>query len=127
MKEPFRSGKEKTVPEDYKMGRRIDQAACHISLGRQRRSAFDFVFEITSSTTDRKESEYTIYETYNRTLMIISGESATLEDGDTYSPLPYEQCTLIEPPKGLEQGRAVDYEMTREKVGAKGRVSRQSI
>ncbi len=59
--------------------------------------------------------------------MIISGESATLEDGDTYSPLPYEQCILTEPPKGLEQGRAVDYEMTREKVGAKGRVSRQSI
>ena len=84
--------------------------------------AFDFVFEITSSTTDRKESEYTIYESYNRTLMIISGESAlTLEDGDTYSLSPYEQCTFDGALKVLSKGRAVDYEMTLRK-GRSGRV-----
>ena len=84
--------------------------------------AFDFVFEITSSTTDIKESEYTIYESYNRTLMIISGESAlTLEDGDSHSLSPYEQCTFDGALKVLSRGRAVDYEMTLRK-GRSGRV-----
>ena len=84
--------------------------------------AFDFVFEITSSTTDIKESEYTIYESYNRTLMIISGESIlTLEDGDTYSLSPYEQCTFDGALKVLSRGRTVDYEMTLRK-GRSGRV-----
>jgi environmental stress-induced protein Ves len=84
--------------------------------------AFDFVFEITSSTTDIKESEYTIYESYNRTLMIISGELIlTLEDGDTYSLSPYGQCTFDGALRALSRGRAVDYEMTLRK-GRSGRV-----
>ena len=54
--------------------------------------------------------------------MIISGESAlTLEDGDSHSLSPYEQCTFDGALKVLSRGRAVDYEMTLRK-GRSGRV-----
>ena len=74
----------------------------------------DSIFEITSSTMDYPETEYSIFEGYDRILMVIDGETVlTHEDGKEakLTPLVYDEfsgrC------KTVSRGLATDYEIMR--------------
>ena len=74
--------------------------------------AFDFIFEITSSTMDMEETRYTIYEDYMRTLMIIDGETTLRHaDGRIHHLTPFNQCYFDGNCQTYSSGKATDYEL----------------
>ncbi|MCI8348655.1 MAG: HutD family protein [Firmicutes bacterium] len=80
--------------------------------GREGATAFDYDFEITSSTMDYPETEYTIYEGYDRILMIIDGK-VTLNhgDGSVADLKKYDYDMFAGNMKTSSKGIATDYEM----------------
>ena len=90
--------------------------------GSEGATSIDYDFEITSSTMDYPETEYTIYKDYDRILMIIDGETTlTYEDGSKVNLKKYEYNLFSGDMRTYSEGLATDYELMIRK-GNKGMI-----
>ena len=106
-----------------KLMKREDQPLCKWTGGQTRSffiyppggegaTAFDYDFEITSSTMEFPDSEYTIYEGYDRILMIIENSVKLVhEDGRTVVLNKYDYDVFSGETATHSYGLATDYEM----------------
>lgn len=107
----------------YKVTRRDEQPVCQWAGGITRQFyiypegseggiSSDYDFEITTSTMDYPETEYTIYKDYDRILMIIDGETTlTYEDGSKVNLKKYEYNLFSGDMRTYSKGLATDYEL----------------
>ena len=72
---------------------------------------YDFDFEITSSTMSDMESEYTIYNDYNRLLMIKEGSTLIKQNNKTFEMKQYDQILFDGSTQTFSKGSATDYEI----------------
>lgn len=75
-------------------------------------TAFDYEFEITSSTMEYPQTDYTIYSGYDRILMIIEGKTRLIhQDGRTADLKKYDYDIFPGEMSTKSEGIATDYEM----------------